>query len=129
MQKTSTVAVINNNKVLLLLRGETAPWKPLHYCLPGGHADNNETIEQAGLRELLEETGINVSLENIEPVKVDYKNYSKIVFVTKLDEPSVNLNWEHSGYIWVGLKDSYYFPLVPGLATTIKTLRDRGYLI
>jgi 8-oxo-dGTP pyrophosphatase MutT (NUDIX family) len=129
MQKTSTVAVISNNKVLLLLRGITAPYKPSHYCLPGGHAEEDESLENAGIRELLEETGINVSIDNIEPVIVNYKNYSKTVFVTKLDDPIVTLNWEHSDYVWVGLNDAVNYDLVPGLGTTIKTLGHHGHLI
>ncbi len=51
-------------KVLLIER-KLAPFKNV-YALPGGFVQRNETIEQAALRELSEETGItNVFLEQL----------------------------------------------------------------
>lgn len=129
MQKSSTIAVIHNNTLLILRRGSTAPWMPGRYCLPGGKVEYNETLEIAGQRELFEETGIKVPVSNLMPITVSYPKYSKIVFVTQSSDPSVSLNWEHDDYQWVSAHNIVQFELVPGLATTIKTLGDRGLLI
>lgn len=130
MQKSSTVALISDNKLLLLKRGETAPWMPNKYCLPGGGVDKNESLIKAGARELYEETGIELELDQLIPFTIYYPKYSKVIFVCNEDVSySVKLNWEHSDYLWVSHKESSLVDLVPGLRVTIKTLGDSGYLI
>lgn len=52
--------VLNDNNELLLVRRARDPGKGL-YGLPGGFIDRNETAEQALRREVLEETGLEVS--------------------------------------------------------------------
>ena len=39
----SCVIIDNKDRVLVLLRGSTDPWKPGWWDLPGGHLDGNET--------------------------------------------------------------------------------------
>ena len=38
---------------------------PLHYCLPGGHAEEGETMIETAERELFEETGYNDDIKLI----------------------------------------------------------------
>lgn len=55
----SNVIVKNNEgKILFLKRANNKVIAPGQYCLPGGHIDKGETIEEAGLRELKEEAGL-----------------------------------------------------------------------
>lgn len=130
MQKSATVACINDNHILLLRRGPTAKWKAGMYCLPGGKLEKGESLKDGALRELFEETSIVIYRDNLHPLNIDYQDgYSKIVFVTNLDHRNVTLNWEHDHYIWISLSDMPQYHLVPGLATTIKTLSGHGLLI
>ena len=48
-QKSATIAIISDNKLLLLRRGPTAPWKPGYYCLPGGKKEGNESLIECAL--------------------------------------------------------------------------------
>lgn len=129
MQKSSTVALISSNKLLLLKRGDSAPWNPGKYCLPGGKLEPNETLIDCAVRELYEETGIKISQLELYQMIVSYPKYNKVVFV--YNTPGlydVTLNWEHTSYVWASTHDTPRIDLVPGLDVTIKTLCHHGYL-
>lgn len=129
-QKSATVALISFNSLLLLKRGSTAPWNPDKYCLPGGKVEDNESLVDAATRELFEETGIVLSSKDLTPLTINYPRYSKTVFVCNKDELySVQLNWEHSNYLWAKYNDYSTVSLVPGLDVTMKTLCHWGFLI
>jgi 8-oxo-dGTP pyrophosphatase MutT (NUDIX family) len=61
MGKYASIIVMNHfRQVLLLMRGRTAPWKPLSWDIPGGAQEGYETALHTALRELQEEAGPNV---------------------------------------------------------------------
>lgn len=130
MQKSATVALIKNNKLLLLKRGSTAPWNPDKYCLPGGKLEHNEELIECGARELYEETNILLDKNSLIPTTISYPKYSKVIFVHVTNKDiSVKLNWEHTEYLWSTINDSKNLALVPGLQTTIHTLYQNGLLM
>jgi 8-oxo-dGTP pyrophosphatase MutT (NUDIX family) len=128
-QKSSTIAIIDrHDRLLLLLRGETAPYNPNKYCLPGGKLEENESLIDCAIRELYEETSIEIynHSQYLKPVDVVYKNgNSKVVFLYRSPYiHDVSINWEHSDYNWWYLSDALSLPLVPGLRTTIKRIGE-----
>lgn len=54
---TATTFVVNDGKVLLIKHTKLRMWLP-----PGGHIESNELPEDAALREVKEETGLNIEL-------------------------------------------------------------------
>ena len=132
-QKSSTIALLNNKKLLLLKRGDTAPWQPNKYCLVGGGVEDNESLMDAAHRECFEETGIILNKSTMFPMTISYKNgYSKIVFFCKVSEPKVSLNFEHSSFGWFSYDEclSLYNQslLVPRLFTIVKCLMVNGHI-
>lgn len=53
----ATTVVIDDGQVLLIQREDFKVW-----CLPGGQVESGESVAQAAIREVKEETGINVEL-------------------------------------------------------------------
>ncbi len=59
--KTSTAIIPYPQDKILLIKRDTVPFKG-YWALPGGRLDSGETIEQCCIREVKEETGLDVSI-------------------------------------------------------------------
>lgn len=57
-RSVSVVVEDPRGRVLLLLRGPTAPWMPNRWNLPGGGVESGESPREAARREVLEEAGL-----------------------------------------------------------------------
>ena len=60
------------HKILLTRRGDNGRW-----CLPGGQLDSGETVEETCIREVLEETGLEVLPERLIAV---YSNPDMLLY-------------------------------------------------
>jgi ADP-ribose pyrophosphatase YjhB (NUDIX family) len=77
-------AIIKNNRILLVQENEDKLW-----CLPGGWADIGESPSEAVKREIFEETGLMVSVQNVVGIydankdgrDLSYYHAYKIVFL------------------------------------------------
>lgn len=63
---TVGVLIFKNNKVLLVKHGEKASHVTGSYGFPAGRLEEGETKKQAAVRELLEETGLMTTEDNLE---------------------------------------------------------------
>ena len=66
--------LVNSNKEILMCYSNGLT----HYEFPGGHLEGNETLEEGLKREIKEETGIIIDVNNISPfyaIKYYCKNY------------------------------------------------------
>ncbi|MHA2140418.1 MAG: NUDIX domain-containing protein [Candidatus Thorarchaeota archaeon] len=63
------VAVTDGEKLLLVKRGRE-PYKG-RWALPGGFVEYGETVEETAVREVMEETGVQIKLESILGVYSD----------------------------------------------------------
>ncbi len=101
----------HKGKVLLLLRQDHKPQGNM-WGLPSGKVDEGESLEQAVVRELFEESGIQAEQSKIKYFKktfVKYPNYDFIyhLFVVntdKINEIKINPA-EHKDYKWIKLLD------------------------
>ena len=59
--KTSTAIIPFPSNRILLVKRDTVPFKG-YWALPGGRVDPGETVEQTIVREVKEETGLDVAL-------------------------------------------------------------------
>jgi 8-oxo-dGTP diphosphatase len=110
-------ALVVDQDELLLVRRTQAPFA-WHWAMPGGRVEPGETLAEAVVRELYEETGLEgvcgeyVGLiEIIEPdhfVVLDYRAHLLVH-----DEPQPGDDVDEAR--WVPLSEVIDLPLVPGL--------------
>ena len=89
MKITCGVAIFNNKNQLLIGKATNGN----NWSIPKGLNENNETFEMSAIREVYEETGIDISKSKLELVgEENYKNQSKkiIMFKTYLDYLDLN---------------------------------------
>jgi len=107
----SCIIVDNKDRVLVLMRGVTDPWKPGWWDLPGGHLDGNESPMEGAIRETAEECGLTV--RNLQ--KVEMKPMGRVLkyfFVTRDYDGSISLRpnpetdiIEHDEYRWMSVEE------------------------
>ncbi|NTU66781.1 MAG: NUDIX hydrolase [Candidatus Moranbacteria bacterium] len=95
----------DDGKILVIRRSETAPSHPLFWDLPGGGIDFGEDARDAIIREIKEETGLNVNNVDILDVisALDYKGefWITIGYVSEVSESEVKLSHEHDEFRWI----------------------------
>lgn len=73
-QFTSTCYITDGEKFLLLFHPKHKKWLP-----PGGHLEVNETPEEAAIREVREETGLEIEFICEENIWIDRPNAVSII--------------------------------------------------
>lgn len=106
------VVVNKKNEVLLLRRSENEKYNVGLYDLPGGYLDENENIEDVLIREIKEETGLDVDGGAGLLCIKDFKQSNKIKgvrFVVRYlgdDFNSVKLDEEHDEFVWLSFDEA-----------------------
>lgn len=93
-----------NDKHLLLHKPKTNCWE-----FPGGKLDVGESLSQAVVREIKEETGLDVQVLNLSGIycnnKADEFTSLHLLFQVVLENqattPEVQLSNEHDNYLWL----------------------------
>ena len=115
----NAVAVIVNkdNKILLLKRGETAPWMPSKWALVGGGIEKGETPQQACEREILEETGLELKKFTKSFTIERHQDSIEHIFACRYegDPTEITLDNENSNYGWYDVSEMEYLDIVPHL--------------
>jgi len=116
--KTTVVAIISkpekDNEYILLTKRKVGPYIN-KWCLPGGHIQENEMAENAVIREVKEETGLDylpqffnyfdeiIPNENIHAVVLIFNGFSSGTLIRNNDEVS--------DAMWVLLNDALKYDL------------------
>lgn len=101
-----------NDTFLLLRRSPTDSGAGI-YENPGGGVDEGETLEQAALREVFEETGITIPAVNLLPLDIfEFHNLEtgkhkvKFAFSVVLDEkPDIKLSDDHDDFVFLSREE------------------------
>ena len=104
----SVYAILRNEKgkFLLLRRSENSPTNPGKWDLPGGKLGPGETLEDAVVREVWEETGISIvpgEIAGYVTFELPEKKVIAIVYDGGYFIADVKLSYEHMEYAWTSL--------------------------
>jgi 8-oxo-dGTP diphosphatase len=121
MVRVSLTVIFNNeNKILLLKRSEGTNWCPNCWALVGGKIEKNESPEEGLLREVKEETQIDLVKYKLKKI-IKFDNVLEYLYISKVDNDLVELNGEHSDYKWYSIDDIKTLDnVVPELINYIK---------
>jgi prepilin-type N-terminal cleavage/methylation domain-containing protein len=86
-----------------------------HWGFPKGHIELNENPIKTAIREIKEETGLNVKIIPGFERKITYSFWHKgefvikdvVFYLAKAKSQKVRLSTEHKGYVWLPYKSAY----------------------
>jgi 8-oxo-dGTP diphosphatase len=100
--EVSCAIILDGERVLLTQRSEQMS-HPLKWEFPGGKLKPGETPENCVIREIMEELGVDISVQKLLPtVKHTYRTrkIKLIPFVCRIERGQICLS-EHRSYRWV----------------------------
>ncbi len=120
-----TCYLMYKGKFLIVKRSEIELY-PHQWCAPGGKIEKQESRKQAVVREIKEETSIDLDIKKIKHLKTLYVRYPEFDFVFstfryELDNfPEVILDEEQQEFAWVTPLEAVSYDLVPDEAESIE---------
>lgn len=123
------VCIIKGKKTLLVQRSHDDHWMPGKWSFAGGEVDKGETLEQGLKREIKEETGLDVELEDLAYLpEISYKK-KHAFYACKKTSGSVKINangvHEHEEAKWVEPREISKMETVPD----VKDVVDEAFKI
>ncbi|MDD5145741.1 MAG: NUDIX domain-containing protein [Candidatus Pacebacteria bacterium] len=130
MKKGVNAVIINNqNRVLVLKRSPQAGSFPNLWNFPGGKVENNETLQDAVIRETKEEANLEVKPENnyfsIYYYPDGREKNAKIAvyaFKVKLISGIIRLDEEHNEFKWISRNSWTNLDYTKSCKATLKEL-------
>lgn len=125
-EPTAGALILNSEGKAFLMRSHK--WRD-RYVVPGGHIELGETIEEALVREIREETGLeihDIEFIGFQEFIFDDAYWKKRHFIffdyaCRTDSTEVVLNDEGQAYAWVPLEEALTFPIEPYTRHMIET--------
>lgn len=124
------VAVISNGRVLLIQRGRGA--QVGKWAVPGGKVDLGESLRETAVREVHEETGLEIDLgeavwvgESIGPGDPPEWHYTLVDFVAAVKgDPSAKPADDAADLRWVTLDEARTMDLTPTMFPLLDVLQE-----
>lgn len=127
-EATVGAVILNSEDKVLICKSNK--WNK-EYVIPGGHIEAGKTMEEALIREVKEETGLDVY--QIEIIAINESIYSKsfqnkkhfifVDFICRSDSNEVILNEEAQSYQWIDLNQIEEYNLEKFTAKLLKEIR------
>ncbi|MCK5080662.1 MAG: nucleotide exchange factor GrpE [Candidatus Moranbacteria bacterium] len=111
---TIKVAIIRDNKEVLLLKRSKKSLNSGKWDLPGGHLDKGETIREAIIREVQEETGLEIEVGEIlgttefsKEAKQFKEEKRGLRYLAYYKSGEVKISGEHQDHKWLSFEKAF----------------------
>jgi 8-oxo-dGTP diphosphatase len=115
--------IANRGRILVLMRAPGMPYRPGSWDLPGGHLAFGESFEDCLIREVREETALDISIERMLGLhSMISEPYLQALYACRLKVfQSLQLRpEEHVEHRWVTPAEMERLELIPYLAAILK---------
>ncbi len=119
------VAIVEGDEILLIQRGSD-PNKGL-WAVPGGKVDYGETLAEAATREVKEETGLLVKLDEVIWVGESIGEHHHLVLIDFLGEATggeLAASDDADAACWVRIEDAYELDMPPTMYELLDVLLE-----
>lgn len=126
MMEVTCAIIVDRARVLVTQRSEQMP-HPLKWEFPGGKMKEGESPEFCVKREIREELGLIIAVEQLLPsVKHTYKTHTVklIPFICSVKEGDLSLS-EHKAYRWIPMEDLLSLDWLDADVEVVRTLKKR----
>jgi len=126
MDSAAVIVRDRGDRVLLLLRGPTAPQGALQWNLPGGLVEQGETLADAARREVREEAALHV-MDMVPLARVRFWGGLMHVFCATTWGGRVRLlDGEHVDHAWVPRSEAPHWNVIPIQREALRVFAQRG---
>lgn len=104
----------SENNILILKRAPDSRSNPRCWELPGGKVELGESFDHAMIREIKEETNLNISLRRavgIAQQDLPHIHSVHVIMTVEVDSGDLKISDEHTDYRWASLEDIKSLPL------------------
>lgn len=107
-----------DGKILIIKRSTDSKTNSGKWELPGGKVDQGESFDHALIREVFEETKLEIALDHVIGVSEQNLPFIRAIHIImsgKIIAGELNLSTEHEGYAWVFFEDIQDYELTDWL--------------
>tara|TARA_R110000744_G_scaffold5421_11_gene19196 strand:+ start:261 stop:764 length:504 start_codon:yes stop_codon:yes gene_type:complete len=118
---SAVVIFDQEGRVLILKRAAISHWMPLKWGLPGGLINKGEAAIRAAVREVKEETTLDIP----EPMEFYLSDNGEVVYFTTQEySGEVTIDFEHEDFAWVYPEDLTNYDRVPHLVNVVERAKE-----
>lgn len=111
-RQVATVVIVDQNKILILKRSKISS-SPGLWNFPGGSVEKGETIAGAAVREVKEESNLEILPKDMRYLGYIIRGNLQVhIFVTDVFLNMVKINHESDDFDWVSLDEIEDYPFV-----------------
>lgn len=111
---TATTIIVHKKKVLLHLHKKLGLWLPV-----GGHIDRDELPEESALREIKEESGLDVELYNPD-IRIKANDTKQLIRPIHILLENINQFHQHIDFIYYAKTDTFELSSQDGETDNLK---------